>query len=547
MDATQATSSTLTGETPVAGGGGARSVVVLGAGPAGLTAAWHLTRAGVPVRVLEADPSTVGGISRTEEHDGFRFDIGGHRFFTKAGEVERLWHDVLPEAEWLRVRRMSRIYYRGKFFDYPLRSTDALVKLGVLESALCVLSYLRARAFPRRSVRTFEDWIVNNFGERLYRIFFKTYTEKVWGRPCTEISADWAAQRIKGLSLVSAVRNALPRRRTPSGAEQIKTLVEVFSYPRLGPGQMWEHAAAQVRGGGGTVELGRRVVEVHHAAGRVTGVVARGAEGRHEVTGSDVLTTLPLRELAHAMRPAPHAEVLAAADALEYRDYLTVVLVLRRREVFPDNWIYIHEPDVLLGRIQNYKNWSPEMVPDQEMTALGLEYFTVEGDARLWELDDTDLVELGIRETEQIGLVDPADVVDATVVRMPKAYPVYDEHYTENVAVVRAWLAQAATNLQTVGRNGMHKYNNQDHSMMSALLAARNLLGESWDPWRVNTDAEYHEEGAAHDDGTTGRRTPGHAAPQHGHGEHGDEGHGGGRRGRGRRQVAGGRAARRAS
>lgn len=468
-------------------------VIVLGAGPAGLTAAWRLTNAGLPVRVLEADPRTVGGISRTEEYNGYRFDIGGHRFFSKAPEVKRIWHEILPSSEWLTVQRVSRIYYRGKFFDYPLSATDALRKLGLGTSIMCGLSYLRAHLFPRKEVRSFEDWIVNHFGWKLYSIFFKTYTEKVWGRPCTEISADWAAQRIKGLSLVSAVRHALPqwgRSRT----NVIKTLIEQFEYPKLGPGQVWEHAALRVQEMGGTVELSSRAVEIHHHAGSVSHLVLETETGLEHVTGADFISSIPLRELVMAMHPPAPAGVLAAADALEYRDYLTVILIVEREEVFSDNWIYIHEPDVMLGRIQNYKNWSPHMVPVKGRTALGLEYFTNVGEAHLWELDDEELIELGRRETAQLGLIDTEDVVDATVVRMPKAYPVYDEHYVHNVDVIRTWLREAAANMQTVGRNGMHKYNNQDHSMMSALLAAENLLGADWDPWKVNTDAEYHEE-----------------------------------------------------
>jgi protoporphyrinogen oxidase len=487
-------------------------VVIVGAGPAGLTAAWELTRGGADVEVLEADPARVGGIARTESHDGFRFDIGGHRFFTKADEVNELWRQMLPADEWLHVRRMSRIFYRGRFFDYPLKASDALRKLGLVESVLCVLSYLKARVFPRRDVRTFEDWVVNNFGWRLYRIFFKTYTEKVWGRPCTEISSDWAAQRIKGLSLIAAIRNALPRRRRRGGDDAvIKTLIETFDYPRLGPGQLWEHATETLRAEGTPVAMGETVVEVHHDDGVVSHLVVETADGgRRTVTGSDYLVTMPLRELVEAMHPAAPDHVREAAAALHYRDYLTVVLVVDRAEVFPDNWIYIHEPEVELGRIQNYKNWSPHMVPDPRQTALGLEYFTTEGDKHLWEREDDDLVALGIREVTSIGLVDATSVVEGTVVRMPKAYPVYDEHYKEHVAVVRTWLDTAVKNLQTVGRNGMHKYNNQDHSMMAARLAARNLLGEDWDPWKVNTDAEYHEE-VREDEG--GRAVPGHAAP----------------------------------
>jgi protoporphyrinogen oxidase len=509
-----ATAATTTPGMPADADGGQPAVAIVGAGPAGLTAAWTLARAGVAVEVLEADPVHVGGISRTETHDGYRFDIGGHRFFTKADEVTKLWHEILPADQWRSVERMSRIFYHGKFFDYPLKAGDALRKLGFLNSVLCVLSYLKARVFPRRDVRSFEDWIVNHFGYRLYRIFFKTYTEKVWGRPCTEISADWAAQRIKGLSLLSALRNALPSwtRGRAKDEALIKTLIETFEYPIEGPGQMWDHAAAQVRAAGNPVHLGSRVVRIDHADGAVTSLTTEEAAGERSVRAPDYLSTMPLRELVHRMDPPAPPHVLEAADALEYRDYLTVVLIVDRAEVFPDNWIYIHEPDVWLGRIQNYKNWSPAMVPDPSRTALGLEYFTFQGDEDLWEADDDALVELGKREAASIGLVDPDEVIDGTVVRMAKAYPVYDEHYKENVATVRTWLEEVAGNLQTVGRNGMHKYNNQDHSMMAALLAARNLLGEKWDPWRVNTDAEYHEE-VRDDEDQAGRGIAGHVAP----------------------------------
>jgi protoporphyrinogen oxidase len=481
-------------------------VVVMGAGPAGLTAAWHLTRHGVPVDVLEADPQLVGGIARTASYNGFRFDIGGHRFFTKADEVRELWHEILDPEDWLRVPRLSRIYYRGKFFQYPLRAFDALAKLGVFNSVLCVLSYLWAKAFPRRNERSFEDWIVNRFGERLYRIFFKTYTEKVWGMPCSEISADWAAQRIKGLSLIEAVRNAFASGPRSRDGEVIKTLIEEFEYPKYGPGMMWERATEQVRAAGNTVRMGTAVTGIRHDGGKVTEIVVQGPEGEQTVIGSDFISTLPIRELVGMLEPAAPAEVVAAADALRYRDFLTVVLVVDRPELFPDNWIYVHDPTVRLGRVQNFKNWSPHMVPDPAQTALGLEYFCTIGDG-LWETPDDELIALGTREIAKIGLARADEIIDGTIVRMPKAYPVYDEAYKEHVAIVRHWLDANVKNLQLVGRNGMHKYNNQDHSMMTALLAARNLLGEDWDPWKVNTDAEYHEE-VREDADDAGRLTP---------------------------------------
>jgi protoporphyrinogen oxidase len=468
-------------------------VVIMGAGPAGLTAAWELVHNGVPVEVLEADPEKVGGIARTASYKGFRFDIGGHRFFTKAPEVTRLWHEILSPEDWLTVPRLSRIYYRGKFFSYPLKPFDALSKLGIVRTSMCMLSYFKAKVFPIRPERSFEDWVINRFGARLYRIFFKTYTEKVWGMPCDQISADWAAQRIKGLSLVKAIRNAFSRSPQNADGNVIKTLIEEFEYPKFGPGMMWERAAEKIRSQGGKVYMHTPVTSLVYADGKLGHVQVSGGDGVRTFTGSQFISTLPIRDLVSMMQPPPPEAVSAAAQALNYRDFLTVVLVVNRAELFPDNWIYIHEPSVRLGRIQNFKNWSPAMVPDLSKSALGLEYFCTEGDD-LWSMPDDELIELGRREVAELGLARSDEIEDGTVVRMKKAYPVYDEHYERNVSVVRDFIREQMPNLQLVGRNGMHKYNNQDHSMMAALLAARNILGETWDPWKVNTDAEYHEE-----------------------------------------------------
>jgi protoporphyrinogen oxidase len=483
-----------------------RKVVIMGAGPAGLTAAWELSGHGIHCEVLEADPYEVGGIARTASYHGFRFDIGGHRFFTKSDEVRRVWREILDPEDWLSVPRMSRIYYNGKFFSYPLKAFDALTKLGVVTAFFCVMSYLYARAIPRKDERSFEDWIVNRFGQRLYRIFFKTYTEKVWGMPCAEISADWAAQRIKGLSLTSAIRNALRVGSRGGDKAVIKTLIDRFDYPKHGPGMMWERAAEIIQKRDSILHMGSPVVRLEHHDGLLRTVTARNGTGDFLVTGTDFISTLPIRTLVEMLDPPAPEHIRAAADALRYRDFLTVVLVLDRVDVFPDNWIYIHDPSVQLGRVQNFKNWSPFMVPDPTRTALGLEYFCNEGDG-LWETPDAELLALGARELAQIGLCQASEVIDGTVVRMPKAYPVYDGGYKDHVALVREWLREHLTNLQLVGRNGMHKYNNQDHSMMAALLAARNILGEQWDPWQVNTDAEYHEEVHA-DDERSGRMIP---------------------------------------
>jgi len=486
----------------------AHDTVIAGGGPAGLTAAYELSKHGSSCVVLESDPRLVGGISRTDQYKGYRFDIGGHRFFSKSAEVNRLWHEILGE-EFLTRSRLSRIYYDRKFFHYPLKPADALWKLGLLRSLRIGTSYLKAKLAPIEPERSFEDWVVNRFGRELFEIFFKSYTEKLWGIPTSTISADWAAQRIKDLSLIRAVTSALFGRFGGKRGEVIKTLIDEFQYPRLGPGQMWEAARDRICVQGGAVHLDRRVIHIEHDGSKVTSFVTRDGAGRHtSYLGRHFLSTLPIRDLIRAMKPAAPAEVIRSAESLKYRDFLTVVLIVDRAETFPDNWIYIHEPKVKLGRIQNFKNWSPDLVPDLSKTSLGLEYFCFEGDG-LWTMPDADLVALGRREIDSIGLVPAAAVVDGCVVRMPKAYPVYDDQYCSHLAVIRGWLKNL-TNLELAGRNGMHKYNNQDHSMMTALLAARNILGLGrFDTWKVNTDAEYHE-GAVEE----GAPAKGRAVPQ---------------------------------
>ncbi len=472
------------------------ATVIAGGGPAGLTAAYELTKHGRSCVVLEADPKLVGGISRTDEYKGYRFDIGGHRFFSKSDEVNRIWREILGD-QLITRSRMSRIYYNRRFFHYPLKPVNALTQLGPFTALRIVASYVKVRLKPIAPERSFEDWTVNRFGRLLFEIFFKTYTEKVWGMPTNEISADWAAQRIKGLSLVGAVWNAFFGKRSGKKGEVIKTLIDSFQYPRLGPGQMWEVARDHIRRQGGSVHLDKQVIKIEHEGEQVTSMLARDGQGRLvRYQGENFLSTLPIRALIQAMDPPAPQDVIDAANSLKYRDFLTVVLIVDKAETFPDNWIYIHEPDVKLGRIQNFKNWSPDLVPDSSKTSLGLEYFCFEGDD-LWQMADADLIALGRREIDQIGLVKAGDVIDGCVVRMPKAYPVYDDAYQRHVQTVRDWLA-GLKNLTLAGRNGMHKYNNQDHSMMTALLAARNILGQGpFDPWCVNTDAEYHEEATA--------------------------------------------------
>jgi protoporphyrinogen oxidase len=480
-------------------------VGIIGAGPAGLTAGYILSKSGVPVTVLEADPEYVGGIARTAKYKGYHFDIGGHRFFSKSKEVEDLWTEILPNDMLVRPRS-SRIFYNGQFFAYPLNGVEALFKLGVFESIRCVLSYVKARLAPVNNPRSFEDWVTNEFGRRLYEIFFKTYTEKVWGMNCRDISADWAAQRIKGLSLTTAVLNALlPKKKPRNTSAVVKTLIDSFRYPRKGPGMMWEACAAHIRSLGGSVHMGARVTGCRFNPTSKMWTITYEHHSGHEDTldAQHVISSAPVRELVNGITPVMSPASRAAANALRYRDFLTVVLILRDRVKLEDNWIYIHDPGVRVGRVQNFKSWSPEMVPDPSMACYGLEYFCFEND-ELWNSADADLVALGRRELVAIGLAKPEDIVDGCVVRQKKAYPVYDDHYTTHVRVIRDEIERAYPNLHLVGRNGMHKYNNQDHAMMTAMLCARNILaGETiFDVWRVNEDAEYHESGTA--GGSTG-------------------------------------------
>ncbi len=477
-------------------------VAIIGAGPAGLTAGYLLTKQGKSVAIIEKDATYVGGISRTVEHQGYRFDIGGHRFFSKSQQVVDLWNEILPD-DFIQRPRMSRIYYEGKFYSYPLRAFEALSNLGILRSTACMASYLRYKLFPIKDVKSFEDWTTNQFGKKLYSIFFKTYTEKVWGMPCDEMSADWAAQRIKGLSLWGAVTDGLKRslglNKKPNDGQAVKTLLETFRYPRLGPGMMWDAARDKILATGkGTVLMG-------HALDRLAAIgpndegynwsmTAKGANGTVQIRAKDAISSAPMRELAKRIHPLPQSSL--EASKLRYRDFLTVALMVKSEDLFPDNWIYIHDERVQVGRVQNFRSWSPEMVPDEDMACVGLEYFCFEGDG-LWSSSDEELVAQATREMEILGLCDPGQVVKGAVVRQEKAYPVYDDDYEANVQAMRAELEEKHPSLHLVGRNGMHRYNNQDHAMMTAMLTVENILAGKrvYDTWCVNEDAEYHEAG----------------------------------------------------
>lgn len=461
-----------------------KPVIIIGAGCAGLSAAHELVNSGVQPIVLEK-ADTVGGLARTERYKGYSFDIGGHRFYTKMDNINRLWREMLGE-DFLTVPRLSRIYYHDRFFNYPISLANALLNLGITESALIMLSYLKSQIRPHHKEETFEQWISNRFGQRLYETFFKTYTEKVWGIPCHMIRADWAAQRIKGLSFFSAVANAL------FGKQNAKSLINEFNYPVSGPGMMWECFQAAIEGGGGQVRLGSEIVSIAHRDGLLRTVRCSTGDQTEEIPVRHVISSMPINLLVAQLAPKPPDEVLVAAGKLSYRAFSLIGLIVDKQKLFPDQWIYVHSPDVRVGRIQNFKNWSAAMVPDDQKTSLGMEYFCSEGDD-IWTMSDADIISLATRELSMLGLADVDDVIDGYVVRQPHAYPIYDDGYSDNLKLIRDYL-ETFDNLQVVGRNGMHRYNNMDHSMLTGKLAAQNFLGSRHNLWQVNDDWVYLEE-----------------------------------------------------
>jgi protoporphyrinogen oxidase len=463
-----------------------RIAAIIGGGPAGLTAAYVLTKSHLQFRPIVFEASNlVGGIARTANYKGYRFDIGGHRFFTRISEVRSLWHEICGE-DFLTRPRLSRIYYRGKYYAYPLKFLNALANLGLLEAARILLSYAKWKVFPHRSEESFEQWVINRFGERLYWHFFKTYTEKVWGVSCTAITAEWAAQRIKNLSLSKAIWNAV------SGTNDTASLIEQFEYPRLGPGMMWEKCRDLICKRGGEVRMNAWVRSFNRNANRIESIEIAEPSGTQRVYADEFISTMPLADLIACIAPSPPEEVRAAAKRLKYRDFLIVVLILDHPDPFPDNWIYVHSPDVKVGRIQNFRAWSPDLVPHPGESSVGLEYFCHMKDG-LWRKSDADLIALAADELDLLGLVSKSTVIDGVVIRQQKAYPVYDDGYSKAVGVIKGWLG-TLQNLQTVGRNGLHRYNNQDHSMLTAMLAVRNLAGEQHDVWNVNVERSYQEE-----------------------------------------------------
>ena len=474
-------------------------VGIIGAGPAGLTAAYLLSKKDATPIVWEADSMYVGGISRTVMYKGYRFDIGGHRFYSKSQEIEDLWSELLPE-DMLTCSRLSRIYYKNKFYSYPLDISEVIKNLGMRESLLILSSYIKAKLTYNAKPENLEDWVTFKFGARLYNTFFKSYTEKVWGMACSDISADWAAQRIKGLSLIKAVRNALmPQMRASKSTNhplrQIKSLITTFRYPRLGPGMLWEAAAEKIKVRGGHIQMGTRVKAVELTpAGTWLVTTKQGAKSNQQEV-DQLISSAPLGWLIQTIKPELPTDAREAARCLHYRDFLTVALIIRPRISFGDNWLYIHDPDLKVGRIQNFGNWSAAMVPEAGMACYGMEYFTNE-DEMLWKMNDEELIALASTELEALKLINQGDVVDASVVRQPKAYPVYDDNYQNFRHVIREALETHCPHLHVVGRNGMHQYNNQDHSMMTAMLTAKNILMDRqiYNTWNVNQDAEYLEE-----------------------------------------------------
>ena len=463
--------------------------IIIGLGPAGIGCAHTLAMAKQPFAAIEKE-NQPGGLCRTINFSRYLFDIGGHRFITRSDEIRKLWFDVLGD-DMLRVNRLSRIYYRRKYFKYPLSFFDTFRKLGPVESFLCIASYFICKYKKPGNDNTFEGWIINRFGTRLYNIFFKTYTEKVWAVACQNISADWAAQRIKGLSLKVALKNAVfgAANNTP------KTLSEEFLYPRTGPGEFYSRfSKLALEGGGGNVLFGKNLVSIKHSGTRIRSVVIRDTcNAKTEELPADYLfSSMPLPALIKSLDPAPPKNIISCTEELRFRSMVVVNIILDKKDLFPDQWIYVHSPEVKIGRIQNYKNWSPAMIPNFQKTSLGLEYFCTEGDG-LWNMDDIDLIDYGVSELEKIGIVSRKYLISGFVVRCPDAYPVYFVGYREKLRVVKSYI-ERFDNLQTMGRAGLFRYDNSDHALLTGIYSSKNFLGnEKHDIWNINTDDEYLE------------------------------------------------------
>lgn len=461
-----------------------KSLVILGAGPAGLTAGYDAAQKGWHPVILEK-ANMVGGISRTETYKDYYFDVGGHRFFSKIAKVNVLWQEMMGD-QFLKVNRQSRIFYNEKFFNYPLRAFKTITNLGIMESMLIITSYIHSKVRPCPDEKSFENWIINRFGQRLYETFFKTYTEKVWGIPCHQIKSDWAAQRIKSLSLTVAVYNAL------LGGSKAKSLIDEFYYPLKGPGMMWQRFQQASESMGAKVMLNSRATRINLDSGRVISVTFVEENNTLDLPVNRVISSIPVTSLIKMIFPAPPKSVLDAVENLTYRAFVIVVLMIDKADLFTDQWIYIHSPKVKVGRIQNFKNWSMAMIPDADKTSIGMEYFCDEGD-EIWSMPDDRLIGLARQEISVLKLADEADVFDGVVLRQPKAYPVYDQNFNAHLKIIREFL-DSIENLTTIGRNGLHRYNNMDHSMITGLMAVENLSGANHDLWALNDEEEYLEE-----------------------------------------------------
>jgi len=461
-----------------------KSVLIVGSGPAGLAAGLELTKNGFDVTIIERE-NQVGGISKTILKNGNRFDVGGHRFFTKSKEVNKLWEEVLGK-DFRETNRLSRIYYNNKFFAYPIEIADTLKKLGFFTSLACLLSFIRYQLFPIKPQRSFADWTTNRFGYKLFEMFFKSYTEKVWGISTNDLSADWAAQRIKGLSLFEAIKTALFKTK-----KRPKSLIDKFKYPKHGPGMMYEKFAQNIEKRGGKIVFNVEIAELTREKNKIVNVVGIDGMGKRVKYSADYyISTMPLPDTVRFLSPTFHG-VADIEKKLKFRDFLSVNLVVNCRDIFPDAWIYVHDPSVDLGRIQNFKNWSHDMAASAKITPLGCEYFCSREDA-LWRKSDKDLIALASHEMEQIGLIKKSDVLEGNVYRMTDAYPIYNGDYQKYIEKSRL-IIDEISNLHVAGRGGMFRYNNMDHSILSGLYVARNIMGKNLDVWGINADEEYHE------------------------------------------------------
>jgi len=475
-----------------------RKIVIIGAGPAGLTAGYELKKRNKDFIIFEKEKE-IGGIAKTVKYKNFRFDIGGHRFFSKSEIVNKIWKEILPADDWLQRHRLSRIYYDNCFFDYPLKIDNVVKNLGLKRSLAIILSFINSKLFPIRDEKSFEDWIVNRFGWRLYKTFFKSYTEKLWGIPCEQIRADWAAQRIRGLSFTSAVKDALLRQIGFKNSEVIKTLITSFVYPKYGPGMMWQAMSGKILKGTNKKIIKRKtkVIKIifNKKTAKVKRVIIKNEQGKErQVKTAALFSSMPIDELILLINPIPSKKVIKAAKDLMYRDFIQVALVFKMKKSFPDNWIYIHDPQVNILRVQNFKNWSPYLVPSKKYTCLGVEYTCNIGD-EIWSLSDRRLKNLAKEELIKTRLVSKnKTVLGGKVARMKKAYPIYNSEYKKSVKIIKNFLKKIK-NLYPIGRSGMFKYNNMDHSMLTAILSVRNFCEKkSYNVWDINTEEKYHEE-----------------------------------------------------